>query len=254
MSVWIDSSGGGAIMLFCTFQFFVVLTFAPRYGLISRWLSKRRIIPQELREDILVTVHRSEGEPVKYEKIYSYIHVFRKHLKKGVRLLQAEGLLKADSGGYILTTVGKREANRVLRAHRLWESYLDHVGTPAENLHPTAHRLEHVRDSGSVDYLDGLLGHPVHDPHGEVIPEDRDRLIHGKTVQLSLLREGHSGKVAEVGEYGSEAGIRKGQKIIIGERAGKGDEWIVKFPTGKKITVDHRTADDIYIRFEESQK
>ena len=57
----------------------------------------------------------------------------------------------------------------MLKAHRLWEAYLESIGTPQEELHPTAHHLEHISDSSTVDYLDEKLGKPVRDPHGQTI-------------------------------------------------------------------------------------
>jgi manganese/iron transport system permease protein/iron/zinc/copper transport system permease protein len=48
LCVWLDSAGGGAVMLFCTLQFLVVLAVAPRYGLLARWLRRRRLVPQQV--------------------------------------------------------------------------------------------------------------------------------------------------------------------------------------------------------------
>ena len=64
LCVWLDSAGGGAIMLFCTLQFLVVLVAAPRYGLLARWLRLRRMAPQQLLEDILITMLRANGSPL----------------------------------------------------------------------------------------------------------------------------------------------------------------------------------------------
>lgn len=58
----------------------------------------------------------------------------------------------------------------MLRAHRLWETYLQAIGTPQEQLHATAHQLEHIRSDGTVEYLDEKLGRPAQDPHGRTIP------------------------------------------------------------------------------------
>ena len=69
-----------------------------------------------------------------------------------------------------LTEEGKKEALRILRAHRIWESYLKHVGTADHEIHSKAHELEHMHHSHAIDYLDDLLGHPIEDPHGQIIP------------------------------------------------------------------------------------
>lgn len=169
LCVWLDTAGGGAIMVFCTLQFLVVLTFAPQYGLLARWLRQRRAVPQHVLEDILAALIRREGERVS-------AHNLREHVKDPAKLKASLGnmvrdqLVTSDKDGYQLTRKGGEEASRILRAHRLWESYLDHIGTPERDVHPRAHILEHVRDKRSMDYLDRLLGHPTQDPHGKEIP------------------------------------------------------------------------------------
>jgi manganese/iron transport system permease protein/iron/zinc/copper transport system permease protein len=83
--------------------------------------------------------------------------------------MEQDGLISASAGGYRLTEADKR-GRAGARAHRLWETYLESIGTPQEELHPAADRLEHIRAGGTVDYLDEKLGQPVLDPHGKKIP------------------------------------------------------------------------------------
>ncbi len=61
LCVWLDSAGGGAIMLFCTLQFLVALAIAPKYGLLARWLRLKRLVPQQTVEDVLTTILRYDG-------------------------------------------------------------------------------------------------------------------------------------------------------------------------------------------------
>jgi len=168
LCVWLDSAGGGAVMLFCTLQFLVVLTVAPRYGLLARWLRLRRLVPQQLVEDVLTTILRHEGETL-LPVIHQYVQQ-PAHLPRALRQMVQDGLISSAGGGYRLTEAGTREAQKVLRAHRLWETYLESIGTPQEALHATAHRMEHMRAAGTVDYLDDKLGQPALDPHGKKIP------------------------------------------------------------------------------------
>jgi manganese/iron transport system permease protein/iron/zinc/copper transport system permease protein len=171
LSVWLDTAGGGAIMLFATLQFLVVLAVAPRYGLFARWMHLRRMVPQHVMEDILGTVLREEGAPTPLGTLRRFVHE-REKLPRALRSMVGAGLLEGGPAeGYTLTPKGAEEANRILRAHRLWESYLAHVGTPEAEVHAQAHLLEHVRETGALEYLDTLLGHPRTDPHGKAIPE-----------------------------------------------------------------------------------
>ena len=168
LCVWLDSAGGGAVMLFSTLQFLAVLTVAPRYGLLARWLRLRRLVPQQVVEDILTAILRHQGETL-LPVIRQYVQQ-PLHLARALRQMEQEGLVSVAGDGYRLTESGEKEARQVLRAHRLWETYLQSIGTPREALHPTAHRLEHMRAAGTVDYLDEKLGHPARDPHGRKIP------------------------------------------------------------------------------------
>lgn len=168
LCVWLDSAGGGAIMLFCTLQFLVVLAVAPKYGLLARWLRMRNLVPQQVIEDILTTILRN-GKTTSIAVIRQFVES-GKGINKALQYMTQEGLIIDSPGGYDLTEDGKKEGDKVLRAHRLWEAYLDTIGTPEEQLHPTAHHLEHISDNETVNYLDEKLGNPVKDPHGQSIP------------------------------------------------------------------------------------
>jgi manganese/iron transport system permease protein/iron/zinc/copper transport system permease protein len=171
LCVWLDSSGGGAIMLFCTLQFLLVLTIAPKYGLLARWMRIRNLVPQQVIEDILTTILR--------HKTITPSAVLRRYVENGKWLNKAlhqmvhNDLINKSSQGYTLTEKGDKEAGKVLRAHRLWETYLEAIGTPQEELHATAHHLEHIREDDTVEYLDERLGNPERDPHGRSIPDKK---------------------------------------------------------------------------------
>ncbi len=167
LCVWLDSAGGGAIMLFCTLQFLVVLLVAPKYGVLARWQRMHNLIPQQQVEDILTTILRY-GKPTPMEVIVQYVEQ-DKGLKKALESMIDDGLLTQAAESFSLTEAGDKEAQKVLKAHRLWEAYLESIGTPKEELHPTAHHLEHISDPNTVDYLDEKLGKPVRDPHGQTI-------------------------------------------------------------------------------------
>ncbi len=167
LCVWLDSSGGGAIMLFCTLQFLVVLTVAPKYGLLSRWIRLRNLIPQQAIEDVLTTILRYE-KPTPTSVIQQYANPEGK-LDKLLRRMIQDGLLSQSEAKFSLTDKGEKEAKKVLRAHRLWEVYLKDIGTPDKDVHSTAHHLEHLQET--ADYLDRKLGNPKQDVHGKTIPE-----------------------------------------------------------------------------------
>ena len=71
-----------------------------------------------------------------------------------------------------LTEIGRREAQTIIRSHRLWEQYLvTKVAVEGERLHQTAHKLEHFTDRDLQDRLHDQTDSPSIDPHGRRIPE-----------------------------------------------------------------------------------
>jgi manganese/iron transport system permease protein/iron/zinc/copper transport system permease protein len=246
LCVWLDSSGGGAIMLFCTLQFLVILIVAPRYGLLARWLQLRRMVPQNVVEDILGTVLRTGEGPVTLSQIEPHLNDHGK-LQRAVRTLVSQGLLKMQGTGITLTDAGQTEAKRIVRAHRLWEVYLQHVGTPDGEIHPRAASLEHMHDPSAVDYLDDLLGHPVRDPHGQEIPEDLACEIPGNLVPISLFREGRRGVIEKISETASITGLKSGDSIRMASRRDQGRTWVAVCEDGREIEMDHTTADAILV-------
>ena len=141
---------------------------APKYGLLARWYRLRNLVPQQVTEDILTTILRND-------KVTSLATIERyvrggSSIGRGLTQLVQEGMLSgSDEKGYELTVQGRENAEKVLKAHRLWEVYLETIGTPQEQVHATAHHLEHISDTETVGYLDEKLGSPEADPHGRAI-------------------------------------------------------------------------------------
>src|SRR4029450_7763281 len=73
--------------------------------------------------------------------------------------------------GASLTEEGLSEALRLVRRHRLIETFLlDQLAYSWEEVHEEAEQLEHAVSDRFTERLAELLGHPDHDPHGEPIP------------------------------------------------------------------------------------
>jgi hypothetical protein len=70
-----------------------------------------------------------------------------------------------------LTDAGRLAARNLVRAHRLWETYLDtHFDLPRDHLHDAAERMEHFLDPELQAELDAELAGIATDPHGKTIP------------------------------------------------------------------------------------
>lgn len=163
-------------------------------------------------------------------------------------MLERQGLLDVDDDKVLLTDDGRFQAKRLVRAHRLWETYLDRTGTlPKEKIHDTAHLLEHISDEKTVEYLDDKLGHPVTDPHGSIIPNDSE-LIAGKDLLLSVLRDGNRATVVKTNGIAAPKQLKVGESITMGPRSADGQIWAVITSDGEKLSLTHDEADAVVVR------
>ncbi|MCA9197902.1 MAG: metal ABC transporter permease [Planctomycetales bacterium] len=250
VSTWIGKvATGPSIVIASTLQFMVVLAVAPKYGLIADWLRRRSMVPQRLVEDILGTFRYSSDNRLAFADIASHLHDSPSHeaVRRALRSLERQNLMTESAGTWVLTDEGELEAKRLLRAHRLWESYLQHVGTPLDELHNQAHQLEHLHDEETVDYLDDMLGHPILDPHGQEIPEDFMHLVPGEPVKASLLRESMSATVVEVADELAKFDVAVPSIITAGPRTDGDAIWTFHLEDGRTIHLNHDQADQITV-------
>ena len=102
-----------------------------------------------------------------------------------VSKMEKRGLVRILSGGIHLTPHGRAWALQVIRAHRLWESYLvDAVGVPLEKIHEQAEHKEHTITPAQADQLESQLGFPLHDPHGDPIPNAAHKIEENHGIPL----------------------------------------------------------------------
>ncbi|MEM8681138.1 MAG: iron chelate uptake ABC transporter family permease subunit, partial [Planctomycetota bacterium] len=251
VSTWVGTIGTGpAIVVFTTLQFLVVLLVSPRYGMIADWYRRWSTVPQQLVEDILGCFRADQDRRVTLDFLNRYIDSPPAEVRRGLRWLVKQDLLERDNQEFVLTATGVTESRRLLRAHRLWESYLQHLGLPEEELHRRAHVLEHVHDEETVDYLDDKLGHPLTDPHGTEIPEDFVHLVPGTVVRASLLRDGHEATIESLEPDAGEAPLKPGDRIRMGVRSPDGETWMVHLEDDTAVELSHHQADAVMVRLE----
>jgi ABC-type Mn2+/Zn2+ transport system permease subunit/Mn-dependent DtxR family transcriptional regulator len=241
---------GSAIVVAATAQFLVVLAVAPRYGILADWWRRRRAVGQSVLEDVLGWMTRSTAATMDSGDVARGVNTSHDVVRRALRQLLGRGLLQRNNGGYLLTDAGRHEARRLVRSHRLWEAYLEHVGMPATDIHGRADALEHLHDEAAVDYLDDKLGHPILDPHGELIPEDFVHLLPGAQVKAALLREGHAATVVSVGPLAQHTPLVPGAVVRVGKREEGGKTWTFQLPSGELVRLDHRQADSVVVRLQ----
>src|SRR5512132_1860244 len=101
--------------------------------------------------------------------------------------------------GVTLTRAGKKAALEVIRHHRLLEAWLvQTLGYSWAEVHEEAERLEHVISEDFERRIAAAMGHPVRDPHGELIPTADLKMPFDDSLPLSALRPDQTGQVLSI--------------------------------------------------------
>lgn len=168
----INCPPGPAMVLVATLIFAGAMIFAPERGVLAGWLRRRRLRDHFIQEDVLKTLARHfEAVAAQVAELASILApVPPAAVRRAVRRLARGRFLIEENGRYGLTEAGRTKATKLVRAHRLWETYLaDQDFAGPDDVHVVAERLEHAHEL--AEELDDLLGHPERDPHGEPIPK-----------------------------------------------------------------------------------
>ena len=180
-----------------------------------------------------------------------------------IKRLAKKRLLKHISyHGVVLTNDGEKIALKVIRRHRLVESFLKEVlGVDWDKVHVEAEKLEHFISDEILDRIDQVLGYPKADLHGDPIPT-RDGKIEsvegnhplsdvevGRTVVISCVSDGDPNKL----RYMAELGLFPGVSVGIRNKAPfEGDIFIKVGLSEHRLPKD--VARNIYVaRIEEKR-
>jgi len=145
--------------------------------------------------------------------------------------------------GVTLTKDGKRAALEVIRHHRLLEAWLvQTLGYSWDEVHEEAEKLEHVISEDFERRIAAAMGHPLRDPHGELIPTADLKMPLENSTPLSALRPHQKGTVqcvkaadTELLRYLESLGLVPGTEIEIKEYSQYDHNLTVK--VGRKTVV-----------------
>lgn len=153
------------------------------------------------RQDYLKALHDLGGDaPVTVTALARRLGVSAPSVTNMLARLADERLVRLHHRGAAqLSAEGGREALRMVRRHRILETFLVNVlGLDWADVHEDAEVLEHHVSERVLDAIDRLCGHPSEDPHGHPIPDHRGRLPRRTLVPLASLRPGERAVVREI--------------------------------------------------------
>ena len=158
--------------------------------------------------------------------------------------------------GASLTQAGRAEALRLVRRHRLIETFLtQQLGYSWEDVHDEAERLEHAVSDEFTDRLAELLGYPERDPHGDLIPAKDGTIPLEDAFPLSTSMEGTRVEVVRIGNevpeylsYLGERGLMPGRTIVVKEVRALDGVVTVEDEEGNTHSLGSSLAGAIFVR------
>ncbi|MEE9223814.1 MAG: metal-dependent transcriptional regulator [Thermoplasmata archaeon] len=212
-----------------------------------------------------------EDKPIKTNQIASELGLSPSSVTEMLQKLESKGYIRYKSYyGATLTKKGRRQAQRMVRKHRIVERFLnDILRISEENIHEQACEMEHVISDEVEEALCRLLGYPEDCPDDEMpIPpcdkeidscaecfggEGEPTAVRGEElISLLDMDEGDEGIVKffrskrELVRKLADKGLAKNTKIKIGRIDGPNGQIVIRAGR-KKITIEMDSASKVFL-------
>lgn len=181
-------------------------------------------------EDYLKAIYAlcEKGESASTSRIAESLEVQPASVSGMMRRLAESGFVEhAPYRGARLTPEGSRAALRIIRRHRILETYLSRrLGYSWEDVHAEAERLEHAASDELIERMAMTLEDPSHDPHGSPIPTregDMEVIDHptlaevdeGERVRIRAVRDNDADRL----RFLEARGLLPGTLLTVASRA-----------------------------------
>jgi len=172
-----NTSAAGMIAVVLGVFYAAAVVLAPADGLLARLAAKLALDWRVAREDWLARIWRAgeaagkraaaAGRPVPRPRPRTLLE------RAAAVWLRLTGRVTRSAGTVWLSPGGAREAEVVVRSHRLWEAWLGrHADLPVDHLHPPAEWVEHHLGAAMRERIEAELTEGEADPHGREIPPE----------------------------------------------------------------------------------
>lgn len=211
-------------------------------------------------EDYLKAIYSlsETGEAASTSSIAGILEIQPASVSGMIKRLAEWGFVEhAPYRGVKLTESGTREALRIIRRHRVLETYLSQrLGYSWDDVHEEAERLEHAASDELIDRMAAAMENPRHDPHGAPIPSSSGEVEvrnhptlaevdAGETVEIRAVRDEDPERL----RYMEARGLMPGVVLTLDARApfsgpitvrvggGKGTPQTIGFDLARRIWV-----------------
>lgn len=169
-----ETTPGPAMTLVATAFYLLAMLFSPQKGLFLQWLRRLKRQRVQALEDVLKAVVKLQERGVKdLAATAEALEVSPQKLRRQLQAMQQKRWIESWRNQNIqLSAAGLERGYQLIRAHRIWESYLvQEMGLQTDQIHGQAEQFEHRLPEVFLQEVEAHLGFPTTDPHGSPIPQ-----------------------------------------------------------------------------------
>ncbi|WP_299606720.1 metal-dependent transcriptional regulator [uncultured Aquimarina sp.] len=196
------------------------------------------------------------SEKVGNNQLAEYLKVSPASTNNMIKKLKTKNYVVSEKYGKLeLTDEGRAIAVRLIRKHRLWETFLyNYLNFSWDEVHEVAEQLEHIKSYKLIDELDRFMDFPEKDPHGELIPNAKGEYKVIPKITLSSLIEGDVCQLVAVNDgsvnflrFVSEIGLALSSEIKVLEVREFDKSIRIQFNDTIE-TVTRKFADNVFVK------
>ena len=211
-------------------------------------------------EDYLKAIYTltERGDPASTSALAKTLNVKPASITGMIKRLASLGYLEhLPYKGVQLTEQGSEEALRIIRRHRILETYLQKtLGYTWAEVHEEAELLEPSVSDNLIDRMAKVLDDPTHDPHGSPIPTAAGEIPKAHSVTLldiepnkSVVIESVQDEDPEKLQYLGELGITPGTQVqVVGRNSFDQLTTVTIFGSRAEQVLSRELAGDIFVR------
>ena len=198
----------------------------------------------------------TKGSPTLAVRVADMLGVSRASAGEMLKRLEADGLVeRGEHKEAILTAEGRRQAERVVRRHRIIERLLtDFLGyTPAE-AHEQADLLGNTFTDDMVERIARQLGEPDRCPHGWPVDPDFEQEENQQLAPLADLEAGSRATIVRLAEHDGELlhwfydeGLVPGREIEVRDAQPAAGQMTVRL-NGAERAIGEKAAAGLFVR------
>jgi DtxR family transcriptional regulator, Mn-dependent transcriptional regulator len=199
---------------------------------------------------------RGAGSPPLASRVAEMLGVSRASAGEMLKRMEAEGLISRGARKEaLLTSSGRKRAERVVRKHRIIERLLtDFMGYTAYEAHERADELGDTFDDEMVARIDDKLGHPERCPHGWPVDPAVEQAENRDLAPLATLPAGTKATIVRLAEHDGELlhwfydqGLVPGTEIVVRSAEPAADQFTVGLNGGERA-ISEKAAAGLFVR------